>query len=177
MIFMAVFVAVVTLAAVFGFFFHVLLSRPAQHFSPTWLDTFSVERYAPMQRLLDKSDLRFLESQPGYHAEIGRRLMIERRKMFRDYLRMMIRDFNQLIGIGKLMLVYARQERPELAENLWRQQLSFYTAVFVVQCKLTLLPLGSCSIDVAPLVDALRSLGDEVHVLVPHPAAVSAARV
>ena len=36
-----------------------------------------------MERLLDQSDVRFLASQAGYREEIAKRLMAERRKIYR----------------------------------------------------------------------------------------------
>src|SRR5216684_1242049 len=163
MIFMAVFLALAMLIAAFAFLFRALASRPDQSTcSLEWLDSFSLENYAPMQRLLDTGDVEFLSSQPGYRPEIGKRLMAERRKIFRGYLRMLILDFNQLIGLGKLMVVYATEDHAELARALWRSQISFYCAVFAVQCKLALHPLGWSGVDVNKLVKALETMRDQI---------------
>lgn len=169
MILLAVFLALAILIALFAFLFRSLVARPAQATgSGEWLDSFSLESYAPMQRLLDKSDVTFLESQPGYRPEIGQRLRRERRKIFRAYLRLLIRDFNQLIGLGKLMVVYAAVDRPDLAKALWRQQLAFYFAISAVQCKLALSPLGWPAVDVHQLVEALETMRGQVRQLAAH---------
>src|ERR1700730_4925316 len=146
MIFMVVFLALAMLIAIFAVLFRKLFSRPDQTAcSLEWLDSFSLENYAPMQRLLNTGDVEFLSSQPGYRPEIGKRLMAERHKIFRGYLRLLILDFNELIGLGKLMVVYAAEDRAELAKALWRHQISFYFAVVAVQCKLA---LGWSAVDV-----------------------------
>ena len=81
-----------------------------------WLDDFSIERFAPMERLLDPKDFKFLKSQPGYRASMGVRLLLERRRAFAGYLGMLTRDFNRLLGIAKLMLVFSTEDRPEFAK-------------------------------------------------------------
>ncbi len=91
----------VLLAGFAGLFWRLASRFDAQQCTAGWLDTFSLERYAPMERLLDKNDLVFLQSQPGYRPEIGQRLMAERRNIFRAYLRLLVHDFNQLIGNWK----------------------------------------------------------------------------
>src|ERR1700682_4860664 len=166
MIFMVVFLALAMLIAIFALLFRVLFSRADQTAcSLEWLDSFSLENYAPMQRLLASGDVEFLSSQPGYKPEIGKRLMAERRQIFRGYLRLLILDFNQLIGLGKLMVVYAAEDRAELARALWRHQISFYFAVFSVQCRLALHPLGWSSVDVHKLVQALEMMRDQIQAL------------
>jgi hypothetical protein len=166
MIFMAVFLALAILIAASVFLFRALASRPDQTTcSLEWLDSFSLENYAPMQRLLDSGDVEFLSSQPGYRPEIGKRLMAERRKIFRGYLRLLILDFSQLIGLGKLMVVYAAGDRAELARALWRHQISFHFAVFAVQCKLALHPLGWSVPDVRKLVQALETMRDQIQAM------------
>ena len=68
----------------------------------------------------------FSHRKPGYRPEIAKRLMAERRKIFAAYLGHLVRDFNQLVGIGKLMIVYSTQDQQEFARSLWRQQVRFY---------------------------------------------------
>jgi hypothetical protein len=156
-------IAIVLLLACFGGLFWRLASRfDAQQCVPEWLDRFSVESYAPMERLLEKSDLAFLASQPGYRPEIGKRLMSERRKIFRAYLRLLVGDFNQLIGIGKLMVVYSNEDRQEFARSLWRRQVKFYFQVCTLQLELALYPLGWTSVDARSLLDALGAMRTQV---------------
>jgi hypothetical protein len=158
-------IAIALLAACFTGLFWMLASRfDAQRCTAEWLDSFSVRSYAPMERLLEKSDLVFLASQPGYRPAIGQRLMAERRKIFRAYLRLLVRDFNQLIGIGKLMVVYSNQDQQEFARSLRRQQFQFYARVCALQLQLVL-PLGWTSVDARGLLAALGAMRTKVHQL------------
>jgi hypothetical protein len=165
MMFPVLAIAVIFLLAVFAFLFYRLASR----FSPEsgaaeWLDGFSLESYAPMARLLDQSDFQFLASHPGYYPALRKRLRAERRQVFVGYLGLMIRDFNQLLKIGRLMLVNSKEDRPEFARALWRQQMSFYFAVCSIRCKLALTPFG-LRVEGLRLVDSLASMLRQVQEL------------
>jgi hypothetical protein len=158
--------AIALLAACFAGLFWRLASRfDAQQCTADWLDSFSVESYAPMERLLERSDVAFLASQPGYRPEIGKRLMRERRKIFRAYLRLLVRDFNQLLGIGKLMVVYSSRDQQEFALSLRRQQLKFYGRVGALHLQLVLYPLGWTSVDARGLLAALGAMRAKVQQL------------
>jgi hypothetical protein len=154
------------LAACFAGLFWRLASRfDARQCTAEWLDGLSLESYAPMERLLDKSDVAFLASQAGYRPQIAKRLMAERRKIFAGYLRRLVRDFNQLVGIGKLMIVYSTQDRQEFARDLWRQQVQFYAGVCSLRLQLALYPLGWNGADAHLLVAALTAMRHQVQVL------------
>jgi hypothetical protein len=159
-------ITIVLLLACFAGLFWRLASRfDAQQCTAEWLDSFSMKSYAPMERLLERSDLAFLASQPGYRPAIGRRLMAERRKIFRAYLRLLVRDFNQLIGIGKLMVVYSSRDQQEFARSLRRQQVKFYARVCALQLQLVLYPVGWTSVDARGLLDALGAMRTKVREL------------
>jgi len=159
-------IAVVLLLVCFAGLFWKLASRfDAQQCTAEWLDGFSLESYAPMERLLEKGDLVFLESQPGYRPEIGKRLMAERRKIFRAYLRLLVRDFNQLIAIGKLMVVYSIHDQQQFARSLVSQQIRFYARVCALQLELALYPLGWTNVDAGGLLASLGSMRTKVQQL------------
>lgn len=154
------------LAACFGGLFWRLASRfDAQNCKADWLDSFSLESYAPMERLLDKSDLKFLAAQAGYRPQIAKNLMAARRRIFAAYLGRLIQDFNQLVGIGKLMIVYSAQDQQEFARHLWRKQVRFYAAVCSVRLQLALYPLGWTGADAHRLVAALVTMRNQVQLL------------
>jgi hypothetical protein len=158
--------AVTLLAAGFAVLFWRLASRVnTRDRTAEWLDGFSMDSYAPMERLLDKSDISFLASQPGYRPEIAQRLMAERRKIFAAYLGHLLRDFNQLAGIGKLMIVYSTQDRQEFARRLWREQVRFYSAVCSVRLQLALSPLGWPAVDAHRLVASVAAMRNQIQLL------------
>jgi hypothetical protein len=163
-------IAIVLLVACFVSLFWRLVSRfDAQQCTAEWLDSFSMKSYAPMERLLANSDLVFLASQPGYRPAIGKRFRAERRKIFRAYLRLLVRDFNQLIRIGKLMVVYSDRDQQEFARSLRRQQLKLYARVGALQVQLALYPLGWTSVDVSGLLGALGDMQAKVQQLASRP--------
>jgi hypothetical protein len=154
------------LAICFAGLFWRLASRfDARNCTAEWLDGFSLESYAPMERLLARGDLEFLASQAGYRPQIAKRLIAERRKIFAAYLGLLVRDFNQLIRIGKLMVVYSSVDQQELAGRLWREQVRFYTRFCSVRIKLALYPMGWSAADAQRLVAALASVRNQVQVL------------
>jgi hypothetical protein len=169
-VYLQVILPIALVLALLGGCFAVLFWRLASRFdarqcTAEWLDNFSLESYAPMERLLDQRDLDFLRSQAGYHPEIAKRLLAERRRIFAGYLGHLVRDFNQLVGIGKLMIVYSSRDRQEFARRLWRQQVRFYAGICAVRTQLALNPLGWTVADAHPLVAALTALRDQIQVL------------
>lgn len=157
--------ALVLLAGCFAGLFWRLASRfDARHCTAEWLDEFSLESYAPMERLLDRGDIEFLQSQSGYRPESAKRLMAERRRIFAAYLGRLVRDFNQLVGIGKLMIVYSAQDQHEFARHLWRHQVRFYLGVCSVRLQLALHPFGWTA-DAHSLVAALTAMRGQVQLL------------
>jgi hypothetical protein len=162
----AIALVLVSLGACFVALFWRLASRfDARQCTAEWLDGFSLESYAPMERLLGSGDLEFLESQAGYRPEIGKRLMAERRGIFAAYLSRLVQDFNQLVKIGKLMIVYSPHDQQEFARSLWRQQVRFYAAVYSLRLQLALYPLGWTATDAHRLVEALTLMRDQIRML------------
>ncbi len=161
-------VAVLLLLVSFAFLFLRLASRfDAEPHSPAWLDEFSLDNYAPMERLLDRGDFLFLAAQPGYRPEMAKRLLVTRRKAFCEYLYQLIRDFNQLHFIAKLLLIHSPEDRPEFAAALWRQQLTFYYGVCLVRCKVALYPLGWTPVEVPELLEALERFRRQIRSALP----------
>jgi hypothetical protein len=125
---------------------------------PEWISNFSVARYRPMLRLLDEADYAFLAAQPGYSKKYLNRLRAERREIFRAYLRNLVRDFHRLHMAARMVLVYAPQDRPELAMTLMRQRFLFMFAVVAIECRLVLHTAGIGTVDVRKLIAALDNM-------------------
>ena len=151
------------LVAAFTILFWRLASRSENQASTAeWFASFSLDSFAPMERLLDQSDFEFLSQQAGYRPEIGARLLKERKKLFLGYLRLLIGDFNQLLRIARLMIVHSTEDRAEFAQVLWRQQVTFYFAVCAVRLRVALYPVGWTSLNVSRLVQALENMRTQV---------------
>jgi len=171
MIGLAIALVVAFLTAVFIALFIRLASRlDAEQCTSEWLDNFSTSDYAPMRRLFDAKDFEFLASQPGYRPEIARQLRAERREVLAGYLQLLIRDFNQLHTLARMMLVQAAEERPDFGKALRRQQITFYYAVMAVRLRLVLMPLGWTAPDVSRLLEPIESIRLHMQRMAPHSA-------
>jgi hypothetical protein len=157
------FIVVAFLGAAFAVLFWRLAHRFGSQVSTAeWFESFSLDSFAPMERLLDQSDFEFLSQQSGYRPEIGARLLKERKKLFVGYLRILIGDFNQLLRIARYMIVYSTEDRADFAKVLWRQQVTFYFAVCSVRLRVAMYPMGWTSLDVARLTRALENMRNQV---------------
>jgi hypothetical protein len=132
-----------------------------------WIDELSIERYRPMMRLLDRQDLDFLRSQPGFTPRMASKLRVQRAQIFRGYLRCLSADFGRVCAAIKVLLLQSRHDRPDLAAALIRYQVSFACGLFTVQCRLFLYRWGFCAVDVSSLIGAFDSMRLELRTLVP----------
>ena len=135
--------------------------------SVDWINELSAVRYRPMERLLGEEDYRFLASHPGFDRKSLRRIRTERRRVFREYLACLSRDFS-LVGTAlRLMMMYSAQDRPDLAGILYKQQALFAFRMLGVQWRLALNSVGMGSVDVSGLVGAMESMRLELRHLIP----------
>ena len=158
-------IAVLILLAIGFLLYRLSLRVDADACDPAWLESFSLDQFAPMERLLDSSDLKFLESQPGYRPALKAQLIRERRKTLLGYIRLLTRDFNQLVASANLMLVYSNEEHSEFASALWRQQLAFHVAVWSLRCRLAIRPFGGRAADGRNLVGAVARLRQQIDLM------------
>ena len=115
-----------------------------------------------MERLLNENDYVFLARQPGFEPAIGQELRTMRIKIFRMYLREMVGDFNSLIRVAKLMLVYGPEDRPDFAWAISRLQYEFYWNVLVTEVQLTLSPLIRLKTSASSLIALLDRVRQSV---------------
>jgi hypothetical protein len=127
-----------------------------------WLSEFSTSKYRPMLRLLAEDDFKFLEAQEGYEPSIGKRLRTERLKIFRGYLRNLIRDYHRLHLAARLILVYAPEDRSDLAAQLVRCRVEFAINLAKLEFDLFLYSLGIGAVDVRALLGSLDSLQSRI---------------
>jgi len=132
-----------------------------------WIDELSLERYRPMLRLLDGEDLEFLRTQPGYTPQMAARLRAQRCQIFRGYLRCLNQDFGRVVMALKLVLLQSRQDRPELASALMRQQFLFAAGMASAQARLVLYRWGIGGVDVTSLMRIFDVTRLELQSLVP----------
>jgi len=109
--------AVLVAAAAFGFIFlfrRLISADRDPRASLEWCGQFSIEKYRPMERLFSDEDYDFLAAQAGASAGITKRLRVARRRVFRQYLRCLSRDFDRLYTAAKFLLLHSPQDRPDL---------------------------------------------------------------
>src|SRR5438552_11799505 len=78
------------------FLYRKLSSQPDSEAAVDQCLVLSLEKYRPMEPLLQEQDFRFLASQPGFSPQLGRRFRTERRRIFRGYLRHRRKDFGRV---------------------------------------------------------------------------------
>jgi hypothetical protein len=135
--------------------------------TPGWIEELSTERYRPMQRLLDQSDLEFLRTQPGFNRQMAVRIRKQRCQIFRGYLRCLNNDFTRVCLALKLIMLQAGNDRPDLAALLLRRQVQFATGIAYAQLRIFLYRWGICGVDVSPLVRTFDGMRLQLQSLVP----------
>lgn len=119
---------------------------------------FDMEHYRPMERLLAEEDFMFLESQPGYRAEIGKHWKRERRRIFRLYLAELRCDFGRLHARARRLAADAAADSGDLVWILMRQRLTFLFATAHLEARLALAGAGIGTVDAAPLIEMLDAM-------------------
>jgi hypothetical protein len=132
-----------------------------------WIDELSTDRYLPMMRLLDSSDIAFLRSQAGYTRKMESKLRAQRCQIFRGYLRCLDKDFKQVCTALKLVLVQSQHDRPELSAVLLHHQIMFASGMLAVYFRIFLYRWGICTVEVTALVQIFDIMRLELRNLVP----------
>lgn len=132
-----------------------------------WIGQLSIERYRPMMRLLDRRDIEFLRAQPGFTPGMLRRLRMQRCQIFRGYLRSLSADFRRVCAAIRLLMLYSRHDRPDLAGLLLRHQVKFASSCLAVQLRLLFYRWGLCDVDVTGLFRTFDAMRGELRRLVP----------
>ena len=156
------------LCGILGWLFRRLVSpRMRLPVTAGWIDELSVERYRPMMRLLENDDLDFLRGQPGFSSSMASRLRAQRCKIFRGYLRCLSADFARVVMALNLLMLQSRDDRPDLAALLIRQQALFALGMGMVQVRILCYRCGLCGVNVAGLVGIFDGMRLQLQSLVP----------
>ena len=162
---------ILVVIGLFAYLFRELFSRTTvSTFDPQWLEEFSVSKYRPMMRLLSEDDYAFLADQSGFDKKISSKLRSERRRIFRAYLRSLVRDFNRLHFCAKLMAAHASEDRSDVFAKLMKLRFTFSISVATVEARLLLHTVGFGVVDVRNLIDALDQTRTQLVTLPGHAA-------
>jgi hypothetical protein len=107
-----------------------------------------------MARLLDPMEFQYLRKKGLSEKRIGQ-LRVQRRKLFRLYLRGLRHDFNSVHATLKAAIMNSASDRPDLAGELARQRIEFYRALLGAEVRLALYAAG---FNTTPSMDLLRPI-------------------
>ncbi len=152
--------AIIAISTALRFCAHMRMLGANKH--PRLLE-LSSSQYRPMLRLLADEDLDFAPP----NAAVRRMLRAQRRRLFREYLRYLSKDYGQLLAGIRMAIVQSEVDRPDLGKALLKNRVLFSAALCRIDVRLSLHALGVGGVDASKLVDALDVLRDRVSVLSP----------
>ena len=121
-----------------------------------WLASFSPDTYRPMLRLANAGDIGYLKMHRGPEAAaIYRR---RQRRMLREYLHGLSRDFHRLHAIAAESAWRTRIDRENSALVLIEEKLEFIFSVWIIELRLVLDKLSPCTINPRPLLASVDEL-------------------
>ena len=167
-------IACVVLAVSFAFVLRKLAFRrcaqPAEQ-DLQWIpfEPVSIERYRPMERLLNEHDFRCLQAKWAFDRKRLRELRAQRRRIFRAYLAHLTLDYTRVCAAAKLLLVNSVEDRPDLAVLLIKQRLAFTLALAGAESFLALEAVGLGSPQAWRLVVALHRMSLILNELLEEP--------
>ena len=163
--------APVALALVF--LYRKLSSQPDSEVAVDQCLVLSLEKYRPMERLLQEDDFRFLAAQPGFSPQLGRRFRTERRRIFRSYLRNLRRDFSRLSSAFRILIVHSVEDRGDLAKSLMRMRVMFAFGMLAVEGRLLMHAAGMGAVNVSGLVASLDTMQAQMRLMLTPPQTAS----
>lgn len=124
--------------------------------SDQWFEEFSSFRYLPMRRLLSSEEeeywMRSTEGSPYRRDEFR----AERRRLFREYLRLISSDFGRLSEGVRLSLVYAAEDRSADISRLLSLEWSLRKLLWKAEVTLMFHWIGVKPVDATHLINALQ---------------------
>jgi hypothetical protein len=117
----------------------------------------SKSRRTPLENL-DSESISFLVKHPALNRTFVRELRRERRKVLREYLRSLRRDFNRTCAAIGAAMVESAEDRPDLAHAIFKQQVLFRLGLLQAECSMILEALGLVEVDFDGIIDALGSI-------------------
>lgn len=112
------------------------------------------DRYGPVERLFDESDLRFLNARKAAPETI-KQMRRTRAKVMRSYMKMFRSDFQEAWSVGRLLAPFSQDSN--FGVTLVKQLFTFYSLYGSLQARILIHAYQPTSVvDVSQLVAALR---------------------
>ena len=124
--------------------------------SEEWFEQFSSFRYLPMRRLLSSEEEEFwMQSTDGSPAR-REQFRSERRRLFREYLRLISSDFSRLSQGVRLAVVHASEDRSAEVSQLLGLEWALRKLLWKAELSLMFHWVGVKPIDATQLINALQ---------------------
>ena len=115
------------------------------------------EEPTPLERL-EPNDISFLQEHPALARTLAGELRRERRKVLRQYVHALRRDFNETCAHIRSVLVNSEEDRPDLTRSILKQQILFKLALVQAECSMMFEALGFAEVDFDVIVGSLESI-------------------
>ena len=107
---------------------------------------------------IESTDISFLVKHPALARTVIRELRCERRRVLREYLRSLQNDFNLTCAEIKGAIVASSEDRPDLVEALFKQQVRFKLGLMRAECSMIMETIGLVAVDFDAMIDALSGI-------------------
>jgi len=128
--------------------------------SDQWFESFSAFRYLPMRRLLSREEedfwIKSAVQNPKDESRARAAFRAERRRMFREYLRLIREDFGRLSDGVRQTVLRSQTDRSVEIETLLRLEMGFRRLLLMAEIRLALHWLGVKPVDASVLIDSLQ---------------------
>ena len=121
-----------------------------------WLENFSPHIYLPMLRLAQSADTGYLNTQRG--PEAAARYRRVQRRILREYLRGLSRDFHRLHALGTETRSLARTDSDNSSFALIEEKLEFIFSMWSIELRLFLDKVTPCAINLQPMLASVDEL-------------------
>jgi hypothetical protein len=98
---------------------------------------------------------------------MANKLRTQRTQIFRGYMRNLETDFGRVCSAIKVVMLQSQHDRPELAEALVRQQVTFACAMLSVRARVFLYSMGICGVEVSKLMRIFDSMQLDLRTMIP----------
>jgi len=128
-------------------------SRPDQE--------YSLERYRPLARLLAREDADFLR-QNTICPKVAVRWERSQGRIIRLYLKELAADFHRLHAKARVLVAESPEQYAGLVPLLFRQQITFWRTLAVIELRLALGRLNPGKISAEELIGAIEAIQREI---------------
>jgi hypothetical protein len=121
-----------------------------------WLEHFSADSYRPMLRLADQRDALFLGARSG--PEEAQRYSRRQRRILKEYLRGLSRDFHRLHLLVANSAPRVRNNAGNSSLTVLEEKMEFILSMWSIEFRLVLSGIVPCAINLRPMLANIDQL-------------------